>query len=59
MSSVGERVFRKLRREGVEGDLIRLVLMSNVRKEDGSGGASPNSLRMEERSAEVGEERLM
>lgn len=59
VSRDGERVLRKLRREGVEGDFRRFVLMSKVKKEDGSGGSSPSSFRMEERSAEVGEGRLM
>ena len=59
VSMVGAMVLRKLMREGVEGDFRRLVLMSRVRKEDGSGGSSPRSFRMDERSAEVGEVRLM
>lgn len=59
VSREGEMDLSRARSDGVPGDLRRLRLMSSVRKEEGSGGASPSSMRMSERSAEDEDERFM
>lgn len=43
VSREGEIDFRREKSDGIEGVFRRLRLMSSVRKEEGSGGASPSS----------------